>query len=309
MVMQVDRPRQYQVPQQRPRRIDRRSRRYVQWVQRSLNRLIGAGLAVDGIYGPRTRRAVRQFQQRRGLQVDGIVGAATERALRAAGASAPPGVTTVSRTPATLADLASFSRQFIRRFIATGRRIDCADLAIEMWIHFGEQYGIPVHFQIWDANNRRWLVAKRDGVRVRSTSTLVRRFRTTRDLVRYVQGNLGARGLQGNTHPVAGGHRSAVAGDVFLWEYINNRTNRRHRFGHTQIIDRVHRGSSGPNSDRITIAQGSFPPIVPVIRTFPAAYFYRPRTAILSTPRGREPHTGVLVGTGPRRFNAFRHLR
>ncbi len=66
----------------------RRTRSYVRWVQASLNRTIGAGLAVDGILGSNTRRAVRNFQRRRGLGVDGIVGDRTEAALIAA-AGAP----------------------------------------------------------------------------------------------------------------------------------------------------------------------------------------------------------------------------
>ena len=71
--------------------VDRRSRSYVQWVQNSLNRLSGAGLAVDGQMGPRTRSAVISFQRQRGLSPDGVVGPATEAALIAAGASPSPG--------------------------------------------------------------------------------------------------------------------------------------------------------------------------------------------------------------------------
>jgi peptidoglycan hydrolase-like protein with peptidoglycan-binding domain len=89
--------------------MDRRSPAYVRWVQQSLNRLGGAGLAVDGALGPRTRDAVRAFQGRRGLAADGVVGPRTEAALIAAGASSPPGAPApgppnVPRPPGTLAD-------------------------------------------------------------------------------------------------------------------------------------------------------------------------------------------------------------
>jgi peptidoglycan hydrolase-like protein with peptidoglycan-binding domain len=83
--------------------VNRRSPAYVRWIQSSLNQVHGAGLTVDGISGPRTQAAVRQFQASSGLAVDGIVGPNTERALRAAGASPPPSATTaptVSPTPA-----------------------------------------------------------------------------------------------------------------------------------------------------------------------------------------------------------------
>lgn len=70
--------------------VDRRSADYVRWVQRSLNKIMGSGLAVDGISGPLTRAAIRAFQQSRKLAVDGIVGPITEAALIAAGADAPP---------------------------------------------------------------------------------------------------------------------------------------------------------------------------------------------------------------------------
>jgi len=39
------------------------------------------GLAVDGIFGPKTRAAVRGFQQALGIAVDGIAGPLTWRAL------------------------------------------------------------------------------------------------------------------------------------------------------------------------------------------------------------------------------------
>ncbi len=62
----------------------------VEAVQRKL------GLKADGVYGPRTRRAVKRFQRRRGLTADGVLGPATLRALglsarsgRAKGSTAP----------------------------------------------------------------------------------------------------------------------------------------------------------------------------------------------------------------------------
>lgn len=66
------------------------SRDYIRWVQSSLNRILGARLAVDGIAGPATRQAVMAFQRSRGLVADGIPGPRTAAALQAAGAPAPP---------------------------------------------------------------------------------------------------------------------------------------------------------------------------------------------------------------------------
>jgi outer membrane protein OmpA-like peptidoglycan-associated protein len=64
--------------------VNRRSRGYIRWVQRSLNHLLGLRLKEDGISGNYTRSAIRSFQQGRGLKVDGIVGPHTEAAIRKA---------------------------------------------------------------------------------------------------------------------------------------------------------------------------------------------------------------------------------
>ena len=204
---------------------------------------------------------------------------------------------------ATLAGLRRFSRAYIQWMIRRGQRIDCADLAIEVWIRFGERHRIPVSFKVWDASGRRWLTANRSGVR--AATAVVRRFASYPAFIRWVQGNLGARNLIGNTYAVPGGHRRAVAGDVFLWQYRNNQTRALARVGHTQILDRVIRGSGGPRTDTIEIYQGNLPPAVPELRRLPASYFYRNRQATIN----RAPHTGIPVGPGPRRFNSFRSLR
>ena len=52
------------------------------WVQRSLNTVMRAGLAVDGIMGPNTRAAITAFQRSEGLAADGIAGPITQAALQ-----------------------------------------------------------------------------------------------------------------------------------------------------------------------------------------------------------------------------------
>lgn len=78
--------------------INRSSKTYIKWVQQSLNKIIGAGLTVDGLRGPNTRNAIRTFQRRVGITVDGKVGSQTEKALIKAGAGTPPSAPTSSST-------------------------------------------------------------------------------------------------------------------------------------------------------------------------------------------------------------------
>ena len=70
--------------------INRKSSEYIRWYQGALKQLLPAPLKVDGRYGPKTRSAVRRFQQRAGLRADGVVGPLTEAALVQAGAPQPP---------------------------------------------------------------------------------------------------------------------------------------------------------------------------------------------------------------------------
>jgi Transglycosylase-like domain/Putative peptidoglycan binding domain len=68
------------------------------------------GVPVDGVMGPRTRRAIKRFQRRHGLEPDGVVGPRTRRALGlpAAGRAPRSAVkgTRVAAPSATLARIA-----------------------------------------------------------------------------------------------------------------------------------------------------------------------------------------------------------
>ncbi len=53
----------------------------VRTLQAGLNEVFPRRLAVDGVFGPRTEAAVRDFQRRRRLTVDGVAGPRTWTAL------------------------------------------------------------------------------------------------------------------------------------------------------------------------------------------------------------------------------------
>ena len=57
---------------------------FVRWVQSTLNLTMNLNLRINGVMGPATRNAIRDFQTREGLAVDGIVGPETKKALSAA---------------------------------------------------------------------------------------------------------------------------------------------------------------------------------------------------------------------------------
>ena len=62
----MQRPVTYAPTAGQPAAPDRRSPDYIRWLQRSLNRVMGTRLTVDGALGRQTRDAIRAFQGRRG---------------------------------------------------------------------------------------------------------------------------------------------------------------------------------------------------------------------------------------------------
>ena len=54
----------------------------VKWLQASLNKLMGVSLVVDGMYGAKTKKAVKDFQKKYGLQVDGVAGPITKKKIK-----------------------------------------------------------------------------------------------------------------------------------------------------------------------------------------------------------------------------------
>lgn len=54
-----------------------------QWLQESLNKLMGSHLVADGDIGEKTREVVRAYQTSRGLEVDGWAGAGTQARILA----------------------------------------------------------------------------------------------------------------------------------------------------------------------------------------------------------------------------------
>jgi Putative peptidoglycan binding domain len=57
------------------------SPQHIRRIHQALNRALGLQLPLDGVMGFRTRRAIRDFQRRKGLPADGIVNYATKQAL------------------------------------------------------------------------------------------------------------------------------------------------------------------------------------------------------------------------------------
>jgi hypothetical protein len=192
------------------------------------------------------------------------------------------------RVPATLAGLDAFTRDYVARMIAAGEKIDCADLAIEIWIMFGEAAGVPTSFPIGGANVTR------------------ERFASANEYVGYVRRNLGSQNLPEATTPVSGGHRAAVAGDVFLWKYLHTVTGQPYKFGHTQVFHRLRQRAADSKLDRVEIVQGNYPEKVPEFLEYNAGDLSS------ASPRRMgdgEMYNKTPVQPTPQRFKSFAHLR
>jgi peptidoglycan hydrolase-like protein with peptidoglycan-binding domain len=96
------------------------SRAFVQWLQASLNRVLDAGLPVNGIFDARTRSALRSFQQRKGLMPGARVDGATQAALALDGGLSVPCQTQGS----TSASSSKWSESMLSIFLMR-RKPDC----------------------------------------------------------------------------------------------------------------------------------------------------------------------------------------
>jgi len=53
----------------------------IAWLQEALAEILGRKLPIDGVFGPQTREAVREFQRQYGLQADGVAGPITRNKI------------------------------------------------------------------------------------------------------------------------------------------------------------------------------------------------------------------------------------
>ena len=120
----------------------------------------GAGLAVDGVFGPRTHSAVKNFQRSAGIGVDGVVGPITRSALNtgvsgSAGGTAAP----VSSSQGSTSSIVDRARSAVDTPYSWGGSslggMDCSGLVSYAYQGSGLSLGGRTSGQI--ANGGRWI--------------------------------------------------------------------------------------------------------------------------------------------------------
>lgn len=98
--------------------INRKSKEYIEWVQRNLNRILRLKLSTNGVLTSQTTNAIKEFQRKSKLNPSGTMDPKTESALMKGGATAPPG-TRISKVPSKVScigekEITAEFRKFIK---------------------------------------------------------------------------------------------------------------------------------------------------------------------------------------------------
>jgi Putative peptidoglycan binding domain/OmpA family len=132
---------------------NRYSNEYSQWVQASLNQILGLQLAVDGVVGPQTRSAIRDFQNRQGLLADGVVGPITEAAILAAlgqvSQQPPPTITVDNPPPTSLQELRTFAECLVREYVPSDTGDSKFNQIAKDYGGMGTTCGFLCHWLLW----------------------------------------------------------------------------------------------------------------------------------------------------------------
>ena len=107
----------------------------VAYIQARLNSVNTAGLAVDGVFGPATNTAVRNYQSSRCLAVDGIVGTNTKSALTTNKAKCTSTPTAPTTSPTTSVTTKTKKIARIREYDQPDASMWCWAASIQMASH------------------------------------------------------------------------------------------------------------------------------------------------------------------------------